>query len=478
MTIRVRFAPSPTGYLHVGGARTALYNWLFARRNGGRFILRIEDTDRKRSTEDAIHGIIESMSWLGLDWDESLSRQTDRLDDYLAKAALLVEEGQAYYCFCSPEELRERRLAAELSGQPPGYDRRCRDLAPEKEAAYRSEDRVPSIRIKMDDTGETVVEDVVRGRVVFNNAELDDLIIMRPDGIPTYNFASVVDDIEMRITHVIRGEDHLPNTPRQMRVYRALGAEPPVFAHLSMILGADKTPLSKRHGAASVEAFRDDGYLPEALINFLALLGWSWDDHTTIFGLDELVEKFALDKVTKSPAVFDTVKLDWMNGQYIRELSHDALTHALMPFWRRAGFLPAEKVDGPLLDKLKAIAGICRERLVKLTDIVELTDFFFRPVEYDPDAVRKALEKEGVDQVLRRAGEKLSALDSWTTAEIEVALRDFAEESGQKPRIVFQPIRVAVSGRLVSPPLFESLEILGQPETLNRLNMAESFSRY
>jgi len=307
--------------------------------------LRIEDTDRKRSTEDAIHGIIGSMSWLGLDWDESLSRQTDKLDVYLTKAAELVEKGLAYYCYCSPEELQERRLAAKVEGRSPGYDRRCRELAAEQEARLLAEDRLPAIRIKIDTEGETIVDDQVRGRIVFNNKELDDLIIMRPDGIPTYNFASVVDDIDMNITHVIRGEDHLSNTPRQIQVYRALGAEPPVFAHISMILGPDKAPLSKRHGATSIEAFRDEGYLPEALINFLALLGWAWDDHTTIFNRDELIEKFALDKVTKSPADFDMAKLDWMNGHYIRELTDEELVNRLIPIWRQAGLLPLEDIS-------------------------------------------------------------------------------------------------------------------------------------
>ncbi len=471
--IKVRFAPSPTGYLHVGGARTALYNWLFARRMGGEFILRIEDTDRKRSTEDAIHGIIESMSWLGLDWDEGLSRQTDRLDLYSSLANGLIESGRAYHCYCSPEELQERRLAAKMKGEPPGYDRRCRDLSPEDEAAFLAEDRLPTIRFRADLEGETVVDDLVRGRVVFNNAELDDLIIMRPDGIPTYNFAVVVDDHDMGITHVIRGEDHLSNTPRQIQIYLALGSEPPIFAHLSMILGTDKAPLSKRHGATSVETFRDDGYLPEAMLNFLALLGWSWDDHTTLFSLDDLVEKFSLEKVTKSPAVFDTDKLDWMNGQYIRELTIEELTHSLIPLWREAGLLSGGDLDSSEILRLRSIAAICRERLVKLPDIIELTDFFFRPVQYDAKALDKALKKEGAKEVLQSAAAKLGTIGEWTTAAIETGLRELADELEEKPRKVFQPIRAAISGRLVSPPLFESLEILGREESLARFRKAE-----
>lgn len=473
MSVRVRFAPSPTGYMHVGGARTALYNWLFARRMGGEFVLRIEDTDRRRSTEAAIHGIIESMSWLGLDWDESLSRQTDRLDTYVSIANALVESGRAYRCYCSSEELRERRFLAKTKGETPGYNRRCRDLSAEQEAVFLAEDRCPAIRFRADLEGETVVEDMVRGRVVFSNAELDDLIIMRPDVIPTYNFAAVVDDRDMGITHVIRGEDHLPNTPRQIQIYRALGAEPPVFAHLSMILGADKTPLSKRHGATSVEVFRDEGYLPEAMLNFLALLGWAWDDHTTLFSLDDLIEKFSLKKVTKSPAVFDTDKLDWMNGHYIRELTEEELTQRLIPIWRRAGLLSADEVEPGDISRLRSMAAICRERLVKLNDIIELTDFFFHPVKYDQKAFQKALKKEGVETILRSAAAKLAEVGEWATPAIEVGLRELADELEEKPRKVFQPIRVAVSGRLISPPLFESLEILGRDESLARLRMAE-----
>ncbi len=473
MSVRVRFAPSPTGYLHVGGARTALYNWLFARHLGGVFVLRIEDTDRARSTEQAIDQIVEAMNWLGLDWDESPRRQTDNLDAYLSTATSLVEQGQAYHCYCSPEELRERRLEAKAKGESPGYDRRCRHLSAEEQAACLADGRRPSVRFKIDIEGETVVDDLVRGRVVFGNSELDDLIIMRPDGIPTYNFAAVIDDHEMGITHVIRGEDHLSNTPKQIQIYRALGAEPPVFAHLSMILGADKTPLSKRHGATSVEAFRDHGYLPEAMINFLALLGWAWDDHTTIFSLEELIEKFTLEKVTKSPAVFDTAKLDWLNGQYIRELSEEELTQRLIPIWRSAGLLSDTEVGSVESLRLRAMAAICQERLGKLTDIVELTDFFFRPVTYDPVALRKGLEKEGARAVLGATIEKLAGLSDWKTTAIDVALRELAEELDEKPRKVFQPIRVAVSGRLVSPPLFETLEILGPQETAERLRAAQ-----
>lgn len=476
MTIRVRFAPSPTGYLHVGGARTALYNWLFARHEGGKLILRIEDTDRARSTEDAIRAIIDSMTWLGLDCDEGPYRQMNRLDLYAAKAKALVETGRAYHCYCGPEELEDRRRAAMAAGGSPRYDRRCRALTPAEEADYIAGGRRPTIRFISRDEGETIVDDLIRGRVVFDNAELDDLIIVRPDGIPTYNFAAVVDDIEMGMTHVVRGEDHLPNTPRQIQIYEALGAKPPTFAHLSMILGEDKAPLSKRHGATSIEAFRDAGYLPETMVNFLALLGWAWDDKTTLFSIADLKDKFSLEKVTKSPAVFDTAKLDWMNGHYIRELSVAELTERLIPFWRGAGLLSDGDVPAEELRRLEAMAVACRERLVKLGEIVALTDFFFKDVDYDPAAVEKILKKEGAAAVLEAVEGKVALIDDWTHDSLDVKLRALADELGQKPGKVFQPIRVAVSGRTVSPPLFESLEILGKATTLARLKAARALA--
>ncbi len=474
MTTRVRFAPSPTGYLHVGGARTALYNWLFARNTGGKLILRIEDTDTARSTEEAVETIINSMSWLGLDWDEGPYRQTDRLDIYSARAQTLLDAGLAYRCYCSPEELAEHRKAAKSAGAAPRYGRGCRDLSPEKAAEYKAQGRKPSIRFLSDDNGSTVVKDLIRGRVVFDNTELDDLIIVRPDGLPTYNFAAVVDDIDMRLTHVIRGEDHLPNTPRQIQIYKALGSPPPIFAHLSLILGPDKAPLSKRHGATSVEAFRDDGYLADAFINFLALLGWSYDDKTTIFSREDLKSKFSLDKVTKSSAVFDTDKLDWMNGQYIRDLSDDDLAKKLIPFWQEAGLMPATEPDSETLKKVETIASICKERLTKLSDIIGLTDFFFKDVEYDERSVNKVIKKEGVPEIIEAVVARMSEIDDWTHSTLDTELRALADELEKKPGKVFQPIRVAISGRTVSPPLFESLEVLGKKTSLERIEQAKS----
>ncbi|MBI4734106.1 MAG: glutamate--tRNA ligase, partial [Rubrobacteridae bacterium] len=347
-SVRVRFAPSPTGYLHIGGARTALFNWLFARHFGGTFVLRIEDTDRERSTEEAIHAIIDSMKWLGLSWDEGPFRQMDRMDRYEEEARRLLDEGKAYKCYCTPDELEAMRKAALDKKEAPKYNRKCAGLTPYEEAKIEAEGCKPVIRFRCPDEGTTLIEDMVKGPVSFENANLDDFIMVRADGIPTYNFAVVVDDFDMKITHVIRGDDHLSNTPRQIVLYQALGYEIPKFGHLPMILGPDKTRLSKRHGATAVESYRDEGYLAPALINYLALLGWGFEDQT-IFALDELIEKFDVGGVGKSPAVFDPAKLDWMNGVYIRELSLDGFVEQIKPLLVKANLIPSttgEAIDG------------------------------------------------------------------------------------------------------------------------------------
>jgi len=488
--VRVRFAPSPTGYLHIGGARTALFNWLYARHHDGEFILRIEDTDRSRSTEEAIHAIIEAMDWLGLKWDEGPFRQMDRLDRYSEEAQRLIDMGRAYKCYCTPEELEERRKAALERKEAPRYDRRCLTLTEEQCLAFEVEGRKPVVRFYVSDEGETVIDDIVKGRVVFENVNLDDFIMLRSDGIPTYNFAVVVDDHDMSITHVIRGDDHLSNTPRQVQVYQALGYDVPKFAHLPMILGPDKTRLSKRHGATAVEAYRDEGYLPHALVNYLALLGWGYEDQT-IFTLDELIQKFSLENVGKSPAVFDPAKLEWMNGVYIREMSLDELAEAIKPFLIKAGLIPQAPTSIPEEDRdtylvggdlaferyddawYRRLAEITQERLVKLSEIVALSGFFFRRVQYQPEAVEKVLKKEGVPEILQKTIEALSDMSlEFYAHEIEARLRGLAEETGLKAKHVFQPIRVAVTGRTISPPLFETIELLGREATLERLGEA------
>ncbi|MDP3013940.1 MAG: glutamate--tRNA ligase, partial [Candidatus Subteraquimicrobiales bacterium] len=333
-----RFAPSPTGFLHVGGARTALYNWLFARNKKGDFVLRIEDTDRSRSTEEAIEEIVNSMRWLDLSWDEGPYRQTEHLDLYTKEANRLLESNKAYLCYCTPDELRKRRELALKEKRAPRYDGRCRSLKPKEKRNLEESGRKPAIRFDCPKTGETIVNDLIRGRVEFKNEVLDDFIILRADGFPTYNFAVVVDDYSMKITHVIRGEDHLPNTPKQILLYQALEYEIPAFAHLPMILGSDKKPLSKRHGATSVEEFRKIGYLSQAMINYLALLGWSYDEKTTLLSVDELVERFSIERVSKNPAIWDPVKLEWMNGHYIRQMSIDELTDSVLPYLKETGF--------------------------------------------------------------------------------------------------------------------------------------------
>lgn len=468
--VRVRFAPSPTGYLHVGGARTALFNWLFARHHQGRFILRIEDTDCTRSTEDALRAIIDSLKWLGLDWDEGPYRQTDRLELYRRAVDKLLADGKAYYCYCTPEELEKRRRQAKKAGHRPGYDRRCLNLSAGERTKAKDEGRRPVIRFQSPDDGHTIVNDLIRGKVSFANSELDDLIIMRPDGMPTYNFAVVVDDADLGITHVIRGEDHLPNTPRQIQLYQALGYKLPEFAHLSMILGADKSLLSKRHGATSVEAYRDQGYLPKAMVNYLALLGWSYDAETTIFSIDELIEKFSLDKVGKAAAVFDHDKLKWMNGIYIRELPADKLADKLISVWRQAGLIAGE-IDEDKNNWLLEITKVCQERLGLLQDIVLMTDFFFLDeIVYDQRAVDKVITGKEPARKLELVSERLSSLTDWAPGSIESVLRSLAAELELKPGQLFQPIRVALTGRGISPPLFETLWLLGRDKSLRRID--------
>ncbi|MEW5705208.1 MAG: glutamate--tRNA ligase [Actinomycetota bacterium] len=487
--IRVRFAPSPTGYLHIGGARTALFNWLYARHHGGVFILRIEDTDRERSTEEAIDAIIEAMSWLGLSWDEGPYRQMDRLGRYHKEAQRLLAEGKAYKCYCTPEELEERRKLALERREAPKYDRRCLTLTEKERLACEAQGKKPAIRFNCPDEGITVVDDIVKGRVVFENANLDDFVMVRADGIPTYNFAVVVDDHDMAITHVIRGDDHLSNTPRQILLYQALGYSIPEFAHLPMILGPDKTRLSKRHGATAVEAYRDEGYLPHALVNYLALLGWGYGDQT-LFSIDELIQKFSLEAVGKSPAVFDPVKLEWMNGVYIRELSVDELAKLIKSYLIKAGLIPETPMYMPEDEKgmymvggdlaferyddawYRRLAEITQERISKLSDIIALSDFFFHRVVYETEAIQRVLKKEGVPEILQKAIEVLSESFDFNSREIEARLRKLAEDLGFKPKLVFQPIRVAVTGRTVSPPLFETIELLGRDATLERLGEA------
>jgi len=460
--IRTRFAPSPTGYLHIGGARTALFNYLFARHHGGRFILRIEDTDRERSTPEAIAAILESMKWLQLDWDEGPFFQTQRLPLYRAQIDELLARGKAYPCVCTPAELDAKRQAALKDKRKPAYDGTCRP--PEGVAPSLPADRPFTVRFRSPQSGTTVVEDKVKGRVVFDNRELDDLIIARSDGTPTYNFCVVVDDIHMRITHIIRGDDHLANTPRQIQLYEAFGQPLPEFAHVPLILGTDKARLSKRHGATSVTSYREMGYLPEAVVNYLVRLGWSHGDQE-IFSHDELIEKFSLDTVGKSAGVFNPEKFLWLNSHYIKTKPLPELAREIIPYIHARGFA----VPGDLLWLQKMIAAL-RERAKTLVELVESAHYFLTdefPV--DEKAARKFLTPEVVPPLTALA-EKLAGLNDFTETHIEQAFSAVLQELGWPLGKLAQPVRVALTGSTVSPGIHEVIAVLGKERTLKRLH--------
>jgi glutamyl-tRNA synthetase len=478
-TIRTRFAPSPTGFLHVGTARTALYSYLFARRHGGQFLLRIEDTDTERNVADSAAAIVDGLRWLGLDWDEGYLKggphgpyvQTERLDRYHAAVNALVAHGDAYLCYCTTEELEQRRQAAEARGLPPGYDGHCRHLRPDQVRAYEAEGRRPAVRFRLPDEGETVVEDLIRGTVAFDNATLTDFVILRANGIPTYHFSATFDDVDMAISHVIRGEDLFPSTPRHVHLFRALGrATPPAFAHLPLIVGADRRKLSKRRDKVSVQQFRDDGYLPEAMVNYLALLGWSLDDHTELFSLADLERLFSLERVSRNPAAFDIKKLDALNGHYLRRLDPADFAARAWPFVEAEGF---PRADPALLTEA---APLVQERVNHLTEVPGMVGFLFTDqVELDPAAAAKVLTDEG-RAFLAEAAKRLEEVEPWTAATVEQTLRGLQQERDLKPRTAFQPVRLAVTGRLVSPPLFESMALLGKPRSLARLERAAALA--
>ncbi|WP_324715599.1 glutamate--tRNA ligase [Carboxydochorda subterranea] len=485
--VRVRYAPSPTGYPHVGGVRTALYNWLFARHHGGRFVLRLEDTDQARSTEESARAMIDGLRWLGLDWDEGPDvggpygpyRQTQRQELYRAYARRLVEMGRAYPCYCTPEELQARRQEALRRGEAPKYDRHCLHLSEAERRRLKEEGRPEALRFLMDDEGETVVHDLVRGEVRFENALLDDFVIMKSDGLPTYNFAVVVDDLEMHITHVIRGDEHLSNTPRQVQVYRALGVEPPAFAHLSILLAPDRSKLSKRHGAQSVDAFREMGYLPEAILNYLALLGWGYDAEQQIFSIPELVEKFSLERVSKNPAVFDIQKLEWMNGYYVRQLPVDELARRSRPFLEKAGLVQRIERGGEAAERTlhKALA-LSQSRLRHLADVPEWVRYYFEPpAAYDEKAARKHLLKPGVPALLDEVAAGLEGLEPFDEGALEGYFIRLVEQRGLKLGDVLQPVRVAVTGKDVSPGMFEVLALVGRQASVERLRRAAQWAQ-
>jgi len=458
--VRVRFAPSPTGYLHIGGVRTALFNWLFARHHRGRFILRIEDTDQSRSTDDAIRAIVAGLRWVELEWDEGPYRQTERLDLYRQHAMRLLEQGQAYWCVCTAEELESRRKEAQARGLPQRYDGRCRD----RQITNSGGDA--ALRFKAPQAGETVVEDLIKGQVVFENSLLDDLIILRSNGFPTYNFSVVVDDALMRITHVIRGDDHLTNTPRQIPIFRALGHAVPQFGHLPMILGTDKARLSKRHGATSVLAYQEMGYLPEAMVNYLARLGWSHGDQE-IFTRQELIDKFSLDHVQKSSAVFNPEKLLWVNAEHLKSSEPRLVATLLRPFLDQAG-LGVEATAMPA-GWLEQLVILFRERARTLAEMaVAAKPYVKDELAYDEAALKKLLTPAMVP-ALTKLTERLERVPDFSQAELEKAFKRLVEEEGIKMGQLAQPVRVALTGGTASPGLFEVMVLLGRERTLARL---------
>jgi len=460
MTVRTRFAPSPTGYLHIGGARTALFSWLYARRHDGAFVLRVEDTDRERSTEEAVQVILDGMRWLGLDWDEGPYYQTQRFDRYKETVQKLLDTGHAYHCYCTTEELDAMRAEQRARGEKPKYDGRCRERTEPREGVE------PVVRFRMPLEGVTVVDDQVRGRVEFENRELDDLIIARSDGTPTYNLTVVVDDVDMRITHVIRGDDHLNNTPKQINIYNALEAKVPVFSHIPMILGPDGAKLSKRHGAASVMEYRKEGYLPDAVVNYLVRLGWSHGDQE-IFSREEMINLFDIADINHSASTLNPGKLDWINQHYIMERPAEALVDEFIWQLEQVGIEPMHDRE-----YLACIIASQQSRAKTLLEMAGNSLFFFGPpAEYEPKAARKHLTAEaGV--VLQQVAGALGELKTWDTEAIHALIAAQAEEAGLKLGKVAQPIRVAVSGGPVSPPIDQTLAILGRDETLGRLRKA------
>ena len=475
--VRVRFAPSPTGEPHVGNLRTALFNWLFARRHGGKFILRIEDTDRDRYVEGAMEAVLESLRWLGLDWDEGPEvggpygpyLQSQRLETYQQAARELIETGHAYRCYCSRERLESMRVDQQSRDISPGYDRRCRTLTAEERQGHDAEGTVPVVRFKMPLSGETIVDDLVRREVTWQSELLDDFIILKSDGYPTYHLANVVDDHLMEITHVLRADEWLPSTPRHLQLYLALDYEPPRFGHLPMILGPDRAKLSKRHGAGALLEYRNLGFLPEAMVNFMVLLGWSLDDKTDVMSRDVMVESFSLERIGRAGAIFDREKLEWMNGVYIRQLSHQELADRMMPF------LDGHRADLER-DYLLRIVPLVQERLKTLGDAADMTAFFFRDgLDYEPASlIQKGMDAETTHRALVRASEALGAVSAFDATSLEETLRATGAELGLSGRQLFGAIRVAVTGRTATPPLFETLEVLGRERCLRRIEAAVS----
>ncbi len=478
--VRVRFAPSPTGLPHVGNIRTAIFNWLYARRNNGSFIVRIEDTDVERTVPGAVDAILDGLSWLGLDWDEGPRVegeygpyfQSERLPLYQYAARKLIEKGYAYKCFCSEERLAEMRSEQQKKKLPPGYDRTCRDFTDAECLKCEGQGMVPVVRFKTPLTGETRINDLIRGEVVFDNKTLDDFVLLKSDGYPTYHLANIVDDHEMEISHVMRAEEWLSSAPRHKLLYDAMGYEPPLFVHLPMILGPDRSKLSKRHGATSINEYIDQGYLPQAMFNFLALLGWSLDATTELISKEDLIKSFSIERISKTAAIFDIKKLDWMNGVYIRKLTPEEFYQAAHPFLIR------DPAAGRMVvlheDYVRKVLPLIHERVKRLDEIPDLTAFFWvDELTYDAKALLgKKLDKETALRALATSKEKIEKTEPFEATTLEAVFRALGVELGLKASDFFGMLRTAVSGREVSPPLFDTMAVLGRGRCLKRIDEA------
>lgn len=478
--LKVRFAPSPTGPFHIGGARSALFNWLVARHANGTFLVRIEDTDLERSSRESEENIKASMKWLGLNWDEGIDvggpngpyRQTERLDLYKKEVQRLIDEGKAYYCYCSEEELEKERQEQLAEGKTPVYSGHCRHLTPEQIEAYKKEGRKPVVRLVVPTDKVYVVDDMVRGHVEFQSSGVGDFIIMKSDGIPVYNFAVVVDDAFMGVTHVIRAEEHLSNTPRQLAIYEALGYEPPKFGHISLILGSDHKKMSKRHGATSVTAYKDMGYLPDAVVNYLALLGWAPKGEQEIFSREELIQQFSMDRVSSNDAVFDIEKLNWINFQYMKKLSEDELLDFTLPFLVKAGFVTLPLSDEKR-DWLKQVVWYVRDHLYYGAQVVDNVRMFFEPVpEITDEELKTMMQSEDSQTILRTFADALKELPSFDADSIKTCFKKVMKDTGIKGKAAFEPTRVALTGATHGPGMYEMIALFGLEETEKRLQAA------
>ena len=471
VTVRLRFAPSPTGYPHLGNIRTALFNWLFARHHNGKFILRIEDTDVTRRVEGAVETILDSLRWLGLNWDEGPYFQSQRLPIYREIAHKLLKEGRVYLCYCSPQRLEKMRQEQVKRKQPPKYDRRCRDLTQRERTQLEARGVTPVIRFRAPLAGETTFLDLIHGQVTFKNDTLDDFILLKSDGYPTYHLANVVDDHLMAISHVLRADEWLSSTPRHVLLYQALNWQAPQFAHLPMILGPDRAKLSKRHGATTITEYQKQGYLADAMVNFLALLGWSLDDHTELLSREDLIKHFSLERVGKTAAIFNKDKLEWMNGVYLRALSLGEFVQQAMPFLDRD--LP-ETVKRPLdNDYVSQVLSLIQERAKTLADVPQLASFFFDDVQYDAGLLlSKKRDAKSAAKAMTIASQKLEEITTWDATTIEDVLRPLATKLNLSTGELFGLLRIAITGRTAAPPLFQTMAILGKGKCLERINKA------